>query len=81
MARSNPCKSADRGALAAEAKAVALAQDRDRRFRRAEQNDLVLARLAAERRDPPVLIPRQAMGGARQSARALPRRPGPRPKR
>ena len=52
--------------LGGEAEAVAFAQDRDRRFGRAEQHDLVVARLPAERRDAPALPFRQAMGGARQ---------------
>ena len=47
---------------------MALAQDRDRRFRRAEQDDLVVARLAAERRDPPALA-----SGRAWAARARPR--------
>ena len=53
---------------------MALAQDRDRRFGRAEQHDLVLSRLLAERRDAPVLALGQAMGGPRERPRVRFRR-------
>ena len=48
---------------------MASAQDRDRRFRRAEQHDLVVPRLPAERSHANAVPFRQAMGGARQSSR------------
>src|SRR5271156_5836279 len=50
--------------LGGETEPVPFAQDRDRRFRRTEQDDLVVARLPAERRDTPAFPWREAMGGA-----------------
>src|ERR1700751_4211991 len=47
---------------------MAFAHDRDPRLGRAKQDDLILFRLAAERRDAPVFALGQAMGGSRQRA-------------
>ena len=45
---------------------MAFAYDRDGRLGRAEQDDFVVSRLSAKRRDAPVFGPGQAMGGSRQ---------------
>ena len=48
---------------------MAFTHDRDRRLGRAEQDDFVLMRLPAERRNAPVFGSRKPMGGSRQHAR------------
>ena len=47
---------------------MTFAHDRDWRFGRAEQDNLVVLALPAERRDTPILRRRQTMGGLRQGA-------------